>query len=226
MTSCCTNIKYKKGSAKDFGYNENNNDKWNEKKISSNVCNESITVGLDSLFNEHDEFISFECPKCNKKRDIIVSCFYEKNYNLQYQINFRLVSPYTILNQKWFKANIQIDIAKIRKEYFEIYLSILFYFHQAGLIFDFLFPKEIEENELIIESLGEKQPPENEKEEKEVRKINTTDYSTLDLGAQNVGFFEPIKKDEEFFAHKSNKFKKTLSTMTCAEFQSHLEDKK
>ena len=231
-----------------------------------------------------------------------------------------------ILRQKWFKDSNQINISIIQREYIGCYLSALFYFHQQGLVFDFLLPQTIKEKELFIENISQKkeekedirndvnlyenvldnenpetiiiengdeskeksQNEENdeikthqhiisdldlggqnngffesiifenveeeekkdeekvEKKEKDEEKIVKKEKddenkneeikshlhvgSTLDIGDQNVAFFEPIENDVINKTHtvkkiSSNK-KKELNTVTCAEFKLNLEEKK
>ena len=125
----------------------------------------------------------------------------------------------------------------------ECYLSALFYFHQQGLIFDFLLPQTILEKELFIKNISENVIPETfivENEEIEVKKeedINKTHQhvgSTLDLGDQNASLFDKIDfgKDEDLIKKthsikkKSSSKKKVSNTVTCAEFQLNLEEKK
>ena len=234
--------------------NQNNNE-ITENKI-TNICNESIIDELSSLYNEQDNFIQFECNKCSKKQNVIVSCFYEKNNDFKYHINFRLVTPSAILRQKWFKDSNEINISNIRKDYMECYLSSLFYFHQQGLIFDFLLPQTIEEKELLIDKISQnlsndkddlyENVSENEnsdiilvenneetkdkKEDEEDTKGHVHVSSTLDIGDQNVGFFEPIEIDLINKTHTVKKIggikKKELNTITCAEFKLNLEEKK
>ena len=321
VNSFCTKINENSEEKK-----ENNN---NEIKEGSNICNETIIDEISSLYNEQDNYIQFECNKCMKKQMVIISCFYEKNNDLKYHINFRLVSPMAILKQKWFKDSNQINISIIRREYIGCYLSALFYFHQQGLVFDFLLPQTIKEKELFIEDISQKKKEkediqndvnlyenvsdnenpetiiiengdeikekneneendeikthqhiisdldlggqnngffesiifenveeEEEKKEKDVEKVEKKENdeekvekkekddenkneeikshlhvgSTLDIGDQNLAFFEPIENDVINKTHtvkkiSSNK-KKELNTVTCAEFKLNLEEKK
>ena len=184
--------------------NDGNNNNNNNEKVETNICNEPITDEIDSLFNDEEKFIQFECKKCLKKQAIIISCFYEKNKDLKYHINFRLVSPSEILKQKWFKNSNEIDISYIRKEYMEFYLSALFYFNQQGFVFDFLLPKTILEKQLSIESNTVKNNGnivENSSKMKvtfgkreDVKKGHHHMGSALDLGDQNSGFFEQAEE--------------------------------
>ena len=218
VNSFCTNIIEKNEEAQ----NENSNNDTNENKenIGSNICNETFIDELSSLYNEQDNFIQFECNKCLKKQIVIISCFYEKSNDLKYHINFKLVSPMAIMKQKWFKDSNEIDICNIRREYMECYLSALFYFHQQGLIFDFLLPQTFVEKELFIENISERSEEnklndnlyENIYENKNDENINKNNEenlikkeakthqhinSGLDLGDQNKGFFESSKKIEK-----------------------------
>ena len=246
MNSVCTKIIENSEEAQ----KENNNDE-NKGNIGSNICNETLIDELSALYNEQDIFIQFECNKCSNKQKVIISCFYEKNNDLKYQINFRLVSPMAIMRQKWFKDSNKINISNICREYLESYLSTLFYFHQQGLVFDFLLPQTVAEKELFIENISQKKEEEkdnqnndnlyenvsdnekpetiiaengdkikenNKKEEKDEIKTHQhiTFTSTLDLGEQNNGFFESIifenaeeeeKKDDEKIEKKDDENK-------------------
>ena len=234
--------------------NQNNNE-IKENKI-TNICNESVIDGLSLLYNEQDNFVQFECNKCSKKQTVIITCLYEKNNDFKYHINFRLVTPSAILRQKWFKDSNEINISNIRRDYMECYLSALFYFHQQGLIFDFLLPQTIEEKELLIDKISQnladdkdnlyEDAPENDnsdiilvenneeikdkKGDEEDTKGHIHVSSTLDLGDQNVGFFEPIDAGVINKTSTVKKIgaikKKELNTITCGEFKLNLEEKK
>jgi hypothetical protein len=122
-----------------------------------NICGEQTIQDISSMFNEKDKYIRFECNKeMNKipvKQALIISCFYTKNEGIRYQINFRLISPAFILKQNWFKNTDNLNIVFMRKEYLECYLSAIFYFHQQGLIFDFLLPNTSQKRELLLENI-------------------------------------------------------------------------
>ena len=108
---------------------------------------------------------------------------------------------------------VEIGFNNIRREYMECYLSALFYFHQQGLIFDFLLPQTFVEKELFIENISERSEEnklndnlyENIYENKNDENINKNNEenlikkeakthqhinSGLDLGDQNKGFFD------------------------------------
>ena len=233
INSFCTKLK---------DNNENNNNNENKDNAGLNICNETVIDELSALFNEQDNYIQFECNKCMKKQSVIISCFYEKNNDLKYHINFRLVSPAAILKQKWFQESNEIDIPSIRKEYMECYLSTLFYFHQQGLIFDFLLPQTVLEKELEFNNISEhnnnnipkciivEEKEENDKEKKNHIIVGTT----LDLGDHNVGLFEKIDsgKSKELFIKthslkkSSNSKKRVSNTITVGEFKLNKEEKK
>ena len=250
INSFCTKLNENKENNNEN--NENNGNNENNENPGLNICNETVIDELSSLFNEQENFIQFECNKCMKKQSIIISCFYEKNNDFKYHINFRLVSPAAILKQKWFKDSNEIDIPYIRREYMECYLSALFYFHQQGLIFDFLLPQTVLEKELVFKNLSDNNEKNNdnpetiiventeENEENEENNSNkkkkTHQYvcSTLDLGDHNIGLFEQIDsgKSKDLFAKthsikkNSNLKKKVSNTITCGEFKLNQEEKK
>ncbi len=237
----------------------NENEKENSEKKEEddlNICNETFIDNLNLMFNEQENFIQFECNKCAKKQTIIISCFYEKNNDFKYHINFRLVSPSAILKQKWFKETNEIDISYIRREYMESYLSTLFYFNQQGLIFDFLLPKTAPESQLFIERISDnnnlneeqntnpepiiieaveekEEQKEEEKKEENKKVLHQHVNSELDLGDQNSGFFEQVDSDKKDLTIKTRSLKKhnsikkkAANTVTCAEFQLNIEEKK
>ena len=136
---------------------EENKTEGNQEKL-FNICGEPNSKDISLLYNDKDKYINFECKKeASKfptKQALIVSCFYEKGEGLRYQINFRLISPSYILKQKWFTNTDNLDINFMRREYLDCYLSAIFYFHQQGLVFDFLLPKESKKKDLSIESIS------------------------------------------------------------------------
>ena len=244
INAFCTKLNENKENNNNINVNNENNE-----NAGLNICNETVLDELSALFNEQEIYIQFECNKCMKKQSVIISCFYEKNNDLKYHINFRLVSPAAILKQKWFQDSNEIDIPYIRKEYMECYLSTLFYFHQQGLIFDFLLPQTVLEKELVFKNLSDDNNDNNipesiivenveENEEnnniKDIRKTHQCVITTLDLGDHNIGLFEKIDsgKSKDLFAKSrslkksSNLKKKVSNTITCGEFKKNQEEKK
>ena len=205
---------------------------------------------VDSLFDEKDKFISFEYneepEEITKKQDLIISCFYEKEPGSRYQINFKLISPTFILNENWFKNVDQIDINSVKKENLESYLSIIFYFHQQGLIYDFLLTDENPKKDLIIENslnvidLNKKkinidkkeEPKENEikieKKEDLKNNIIMSANAGLDLGGLDIDLYEPSPEIESKTEspHKNLSKKKVKNTVTVAEFKLNIDETK
>ena len=128
----------------------------------------------------------------------------------------------------------------------ECYLSTLFYFHQQGLLFDFLLPLTFEEKELLIENISDSSTENDSSKDLKIKNMDENIFekvedkkkghqhvsSTLDLGDQNIGFFEQIdsnndliKKTHTVKKNNSSK-KKELNTVTCAEFKLNYEEKK
>ena len=199
-----------------------------------NVCGEQTIMDISAMFNEKDKYISFECNKeLNKipeKQALIISCFYEKGNGLRYQINFRLISPAFILKQNWFNETDNLSIELMRKNHLECYLSTLFYFHQQGLMFNFLLPKTNSNINLQIENIftnekNEELKKEEEKKEEE-KKEDFNLNAEIDLGSQNIEFMEssslPIKKKRSI--KKSQIKKKTTNTIAAGEFKINLEE--
>ena len=211
-----------------------------------NVCGEQTIMEISSMFNENDKYISFECNKeLNKipeKQALIISCFYEKGNGLRYQINFKLISPTFILKQNWFNDNDILNIDFIRKNYLDYYLSALFYFHQQGLMFDFLLTKCFSKKELQIENLfkseeqkvnenEEKKEVQKEKEEEKMEQINENLNLNveIDLGGQNIEFSEytaeGIKKSKSIKKVRKSPVK-SKNAITAEEFKINLEESK
>ena len=222
-----------------------------ENKNIYNICGEQTLMEISSMFNEEDKYISFECNKelnkKPKKQALIISCFYEKGEGLRYQINFRLVSPSFILKQNWFTNTDTINIDLMRKEYLDIYLSAIFYFHQQGLIFDFLLPKSNQIKDLFIDNIYKdinfvnKEINKEEKKENNILEINDKEeekkedkkkkllMSTnigLDLGGLDIEFNEsPVDMKKKSKSPKKNyEKKKTSKTITVDEFKLNIED--
>jgi hypothetical protein len=217
----------------------------NNENSESDICNEPFIDELSTLYDEQENFIQFECNKCGKKQSVIVSCFYEKNDDLKYQINFKLISPSAILRQKWFKDTDKINLFYMQREYIECYLSALFFFHQQGLVFDFLLPQMILEKELLVENndkINDKKDMqahaiilENNEKKSEDKKGHVKVLSnTLDLGDQNVTFFAPepgkkndlINKTQDLKNKSTSTKKKAAKTINCSEFKANTEKKK
>jgi len=232
VNSFCTKIEEKE---------ENNK---NNENSESSICNEPFIDELSTLYDEQENFIQFECNKCGKKQSVIVSCFYEKNEDLKYQINFKLISPSAILRQKWFKDTDKINLFYMQREYIECYLSALFFFHQQGLVFDFLLPQTILDKELLVENIDKINNKkdmqahavvlENNEKKNEDKKGHIKVLSnTLDLGDQNVTFFapEPGKKNDlgnkthDMKNKSTSSKKKSTKTINCSEFKANVEKK-
>ena len=257
-------------------------DKDEKKQNLYNICGKQANIKIESMYNENDKYISFECGKdSNKlstsgfyekevdsvfgdkdkfislehnkesdkssgKQDLIISCFYEKEVGSRYQINFKLISPTYILNENWFKNVDKIDINLMKKENLESYLSAIFYFHQQGLIFDFLLTDEkpkrdltIESNINVIDLNSNKINIEKEEEQKE-NKINIekkedlknniimSANAGLDLGGLDIDLYEPSPEIEAKTEspNKSPAKKKVKNTVTVAEFKLNIDETK
>ena len=181
---------------------EDNKDQ--ENKTLYNVCGKEINnIDLSSLFNENDKYINFKCDKVQNKsslkQPLIISCFYEKEEGLKYQINFRLISPAFILKQNWFKNSENINIDFMRKKYLDYYLSAIFYFCQQGLNFDFLLPKSSAKRELLIENIKVNQDiiSTNIKKEEIEKKEDEKKEGENNEKEENKLEGEIIKKEEE-----------------------------
>ena len=122
-----------------------------ENKENTNECGETLIFNLKDLFNceTNKKYIEIECPKCQKKQYITITCFYNDDNNInRYKLNFNLVSPLALQKENWFKNYNILDPLTISKEHPEEYLSALFYFYDQGLPCNFLIPKGLSDDEL------------------------------------------------------------------------------
>ena len=143
--------------AQEINNNIQNNNYKNRKKMNFTVncfctenenCNEPCNTYIKSYFNNNDQYIEFTCAKCKKKQKININCFYDDDSNGEkYQINFELLSPLTLLNNKWFKNSNILNPFNVSEEYPEDFLSAIFYFYEQGLPCGFLLPNYPEINE-------------------------------------------------------------------------------
>ena len=202
------------------------------------------------ICDESDKFISFEhkkkLNKFSKKQALIISFFYGKEGGSGYQVNFKLISPTHILQQNWFKNVDNININSMKKENLESYLSCIFYFHQQGLISDFLLIDEIPKRDLSIEKTindinlnAKKINIEKEEEQKECEikiekkedaknNIMMSANAGLDLGGLDIEFYEPVPEIESKTEspNKSPAKKKVKNTVTVAEFKLNNDETK
>ena len=139
--------------------NEQADDIYKEKKLMSfavnsfcraeidgnkNICGEPFTEDINELYCE-DKYISFKCKKCGKLQNLLISCKYgpdkkDEKLDINYSINFELLSPLALLQQDWLKNYIEIDPYYISENYLQCYLSAIFYFYGQNLPCNFLIP--------------------------------------------------------------------------------------
>ena len=223
------------------------------KKLSNNEDSSTSDLyekEVGSMYDESDKYISFEYQKkLNKistKQALIISCFYRNEEETQYQVNFKLISPTYILQQNWFKNVDNININSMKKEHLESYLSSIFYFHQQGLIYDFLLIDESPKRDLIIEkgindiNLNAKKinkEKEEEQKECEIKIEKKEDVKNdiimsandgLDLGGLDLEFYEPPPEIESKTEspNKNPAKKKVKNTVTVAEFKLNNDETK
>ena len=221
-------------------------DQKDENKNLYNVCGGETLMDTSSMFNEKEKYMRFECNKeVNKipiKQPLIVSCFYERENGLKYQINFRLISPSFIVKQNWFANTDCLDIDFMKKEYLECFLSAIFYFHEQRLLFDFLLQKRGQKKELSIENiindinLNKKEINEEEKKDTEIKEekdnkeeikkdinknILMSTNDGLDLGGLNFEFgtSPPDSNKKNKSPKKSPIKKKNTSKIDSGEFK-------
>ncbi len=140
-------------------------------------CNEPYNVQDKFLSNKkinyNDDYIKYKCDKCGIEQEIIVSAFYKseireskeiipgieidfegegdlKEEGGYHHVCYRLLSPYALINRKWFQDKLDLDLIEVCKEHFESYMSALFYFYLQEIPCDFLIPEKKKENELKI----------------------------------------------------------------------------
>ena len=134
----------------------------------------------------------------------------------------------------------------MQREYIECYLSAIFFFHQHGLVFDFLLPQTILEKELLVDNIDKINNKKdlqanaiiienNEKKKEEGKKGHIKGLSnTLDLGDQNGTFFAPepekkkdlINKTHDLKNKSASTKKKAAKTINCSEFKANAGEKK
>ena len=108
-----------------------------------NICGEPYTEDINELYCE-DKFISFKCQKCGKEQNLLISCKLgpdqkDEKFDINYTINFELLSPLELLRQNWLKYP-EIDPCYISENYLQCYLSAIFYFYSQNLPCNFLIP--------------------------------------------------------------------------------------
>ena len=220
-----------------FEFKNKNNFKMNfilnsycmEKIDNENYCGEPFVENMNTIFDEQECFMQFECNKCKNKQGFIVTMFYEKGGE-KYEINFRLVSPSTILKQKWFEDTNKFNLEKIRRDYLECYLSALFYFNQQGLVYDFLLLPFIQKKELQIESISKEYNEANKINLDFLKKCKSTSFedkqndneengveiknNVINLGEQSRPFFvfgnSSLSPEKKIFPRSTGCKKKTL----------------
>ena len=122
---------------------------------SNNICGEPFSGNVFDLICE-DKYITFKCNKCHKEQKLIISCKYNfdgkeekyEKYDINYAINFEILTPLALLQQDWFKNNTDLDLNLICENHLQCYLSTIFYFYQQNLPCDFLLPKTRVKKEL------------------------------------------------------------------------------
>jgi hypothetical protein len=123
--------------------------------VSNNICGEPFSGNVFDLYCE-DKYITFKCNKCHKEQKLIISCKYNfdgkeekfEKYDINYSINFEILTPLALLQQDWFKNNTDLDVNLICENHLHCYLSAIFYFYQQNLPCDFLLPKTRVKKEL------------------------------------------------------------------------------
>ena len=108
-----------------------------------NICGEPYTEDINELYCE-DKYISFKCQKCGKEQNLLISCKLgpdqkDEKFDINYTINFELLSPLELLRQNWLKYP-EIDPCYISENYLQCYLSAIFYFYSQNLPCNFLIP--------------------------------------------------------------------------------------
>ena len=122
---------------------------------SNSICGEPFSGNIFELIGE-ERYITFKCRKCHKEQKLIISCKYNfdekeeksQKYDINYAVNFEILTPLALLQQEWFKNNTDLDLNLICENHLQCYLSTIFYFYQQNLPCDFLLPKSKVKKEL------------------------------------------------------------------------------
>ena len=121
---------------------------FDESSICENqLCNEPYNVQMKILYNvsintkdTKDNFIKIKCDKCKTEQNIWVKSIYDNGLGKGININFRLISPLTLLKRKWFQDQMDLDLYHTSKEHIEAYMSAMFYFYLQGIFCGFMIP--------------------------------------------------------------------------------------
>ena len=148
------------------------------------------------------KFIHFKCNKCLKEQNLIVTCKYnlnekEEKYDINYTINFELLSPIGVLQQKWLKNKIDIDPYFICENHLQCFLSAIFYFYQQNLPCNFLFPNYVTKSDLKEEKDNYYSIVNGQEffDEKKIKKVKVKTEPKKELKEGNIDIFEEQEND-------------------------------
>ena len=192
-----------------------------QKNKENQVCNFSFDLNINNIFNENKKYIEFKCLKCEKLQELTITCKYRNESNETYVINSKLYSPLTLLENKWFKNNNELNLSYVTENHLDEYFSALFYFYEQSLLCDFLLPGTTIKKNLEVDNNSNFSLT-SEKislEEKNVRindskfgvELNNEKINLVNTNGPRNSFFDISDQKQNFFEMKSNTNKKKSS---------------
>ena len=127
---------------------QNSDSNVNTDSDDNNICNETFNEKISELSSDTEEYLMFKCNICFKEQRLSISCEYDDEEDNRFIIDFELLSPMTLLKQKWFQNHSELEPSSICEDHLEPYLSAIFYFYDLDLPCDFLMPNGNKESEL------------------------------------------------------------------------------
>ena len=177
------------GKNEELNLYQNLNSNVNTDLEDNNICNHPFDEKITELYSDSDEYIQCKCNQCFKNQKLLISCEYYDEENDKYIIDFELLSPMSLLTQKWFQNNSELDPSYISEKYLECYLSAIFYFYEQNLPCEFLMPNINNDND-----------NENINELKEIRNMS---YSNIN----SEEFYEKKEFDKVIIVENKKKEK-------------------
>ena len=136
------------GKSGELNLYQNSDSNVNTDSDDNNICDETFSTKISELYSDTDEYLMCKCNKCFKSQRLPVSCEYDDEEDNRFIIDFELLSPMTLLKQKWFQNHSELEPSSICEDHLEPYLSAILYFYDLNLPCDFLMPNGNKETEL------------------------------------------------------------------------------
>ena len=197
---------------------------------SKNICGEPYTEDINDLYCE-DKYISFKCKKCGKEQNLLISCNLgpdqkDENLDINYSINFELLSPLSLLQQNWLKTYKEIDPNYISENYLQCYLSAIFYFYSQNLPCNFLIPDYVSKPELEEEKNNYYSIVNNEEffDENKIKKVYVKNKERNESYNGNIIIFE--EEDESRAGSLSFEINEKSGFLNSSDKLIHLRDSK